>query len=334
MPAVALDIGTYSIKAIHAKAGLNPEIKRVVEVFNQTGVALATDDMSAGKLMKLIDGVMTDNDLPRNDVRLALPETVVSTKVIQIPSLTDAELASAIGWQAEQHIPIPPDDLSLEYQVLFRPERGVNLPMRVLLVGARKKLVERYVNMFNEIGIEPTILETQMLAVIRSLQFGASDPTTLVVHFGASSMYLSIIKDSELQFVLSHLNGGQVLTKTLETAIGLDATQAEQYKRSYGIDPAQFQGKVKDALLPALNIFVAEIRKSMQFYINQNPQDTVKRIILSGGTAALPNLVQHLTNELGVEVLVSAPFVGTTGEIPNTVNQPAWSVCMGLLQHA
>lgn len=332
MPAVALDIGTYSIKSIHAKAGKVPSIQRVVEVFNETGIALPTDDMTASKLGELLDSFFGDNDLPRNDVRLALPETVVSTKIIDIPPLSDAELSSAIGWQAEQNIPIPPEELSLEYQVLYRPEKKDNAQMRVLLVGTRKKMVEKYVAMFNEIGIEPTLLETQMISIIRSLQFTLDEPTTLIAHIGSSSMNLAIIHKSEMKFVISQMNGGQMLTKALEVSLGLDASQAEQYKRSYGLDGDQFQGKVKDALLPAVNMLISEIRKSVQFFVNQNPQEVVQRIVLSGGTALLPGIVQHITNELSVEVLVSSPFTGIEGEIPENVNHPAMSVCMGLLQ--
>ncbi len=332
MPAVALDIGTYSIKAVHAKLGKTIEVQRVVEVFNETGIALPTDDLSVSKLKELLEAFFGDNDLPKNDVRLSLPETVVSTKVIEIASLSDAELSSAIGWQAEQYIPIPPEELSLEYQVLYRPAKKENTLMRVLLIGTRKKMVERYVNMFNEIGIEPSLLETQMVSVIRSLHFTSEDPTTLVVHIGSSNMSLSIVHQGELKFVISQMNGGQMLTKSLEASIGLDSSQAEQYKRSYGLDTTQFQGKVKDALLPAIDILLTEIRKSVQFFVNQNPQSTVQRIVLSGGTALLPGIVQHITNELGVEVLVASPFSGVKGEIPKNVNHPAMSVCVGLLQ--
>ncbi|GIK83554.1 MAG: pilus assembly protein PilM [Patescibacteria group bacterium] len=334
MPAasVALDIGTYSIKAIRAKAGAKVNVERVVEVFNETGIALPTDDASVAKLGQMIDAVFNDNELPRTDVRLALPETVVSTKVISIPPLSDAELASAIGWQAEQHIPIPPEELSLEYQVLHRPEKKEDAQMRVLLVGTRKRMVERFIGMFNEIGIEPTLLETQILAIMRSLQFTQEDPTTLIAHMGSSSMNLAIVHKGELQFVISHMNGGQMLTKALETSIGLDAAQAEQYKRSYGLDGSQFQGKVRDALLPPVNMLLTEVRKSVQFFINQNPQETVQRVVLSGGTSMLPSLVQHITNELGVEVLIASPFSGVEGAVPENVNPPAMSVCMGLLQ--
>ncbi|PIY78964.1 MAG: hypothetical protein COY81_05285 [Candidatus Pacebacteria bacterium CG_4_10_14_0_8_um_filter_43_12] len=331
MPAVAIDIGTYSVKAISGNPGAKPAIKRVAEVFNTTGLAVPTDDASIEKMALLVESVFADYDLPRNEVRVAIPETVVSTKVIPLPPLTDAELASAINWQAEQHIPIPPEELSLEYQVVFRPKGNDKQPMRVLLVGVRKTVIDNYVNLFHSIGIEPILIETQILSIMRSLQFVPEDPTTLIVHIGASNMNMALVHQAELKFVLSHLNGGQLLTKALEQTLAMDATQSEQYKRTYGLDSDQFQGKIREAMMPAAQLLTAEIKKSLQFFVNQNPKESVKRIVLSGGTALLPGFVQFITDETGAEVLVSAPFTNATGDVAPQVNQPSMTVCMGLM---
>lgn len=331
MPALALDIGTYTIKAISAKPGLKPDVARVVEVFNTSGVSIPSDEAQFEKLGKQVQALIADNNLPTTDIRLALPETVISTKVITLPSLSDSELASAIGWQAEQHIPIPPEELSLEYQVLFRPPKNdKNSLMKVLLIGARKSVIERYLNLFTALGVEPSLLETQIISVMRSVQFEPADPTTLLVHIGAATMDMAMIHEGQTEFVISHLSGGQVLTRALEQSIGLDATQAESYKRTYGLDEAQFQGKVRQVLLPAVRILVQEMQKAMRFFISQHPTASVKRILLSGGTAQLPGLVQYITQELGVEVLVAAPFSQAKGQIPQ-VNHSALTVSMGLL---
>lgn len=329
--ALALDIGTYTIKAISAKPGAKPVIQRVVEVFNPLGISVPGDEAQIEKLATQLQSLIIDNKLPTSDVRLALPETVISTKVISLPSLTDAELASAIGWQAEQHIPIPPEELSLEYEVLYRPpKKDKTALMRVLLIGVRKSVIEKYLSMFAALGIEPSLLETQIMSIVRSAQFTTTDQATLVVHSGASAMDIAMVNQGQLEFVISHLSGGQSLTKVLEQQIGLDASQAESYKRTYGLDPAQFQGKVRDTLLPAVRILLGEIQKAVRFYLSQHPTDQVKRVLLSGGTAQLPGLVSLISQELGLEVLVASPFATSTGQIP-TVNHPALTVCMGLL---
>lgn len=332
MSSLALDIGSYSIKAVSGKIGRQIQIQRVLEIANQVGVALPNDDTVMEKMATLLDSMFNDYELPKDDVRLSLPEPVVSTKVIAIPPLSDAELASAIGWQAEQHIPIPLEELALEYQVLYRPPRREKTPMRVLLIGTRKKLVENYVDMFHAIGIEPTLLETQLLSIIRSLGFTPEDPTTMIAHLGATGMDISVVNGGEIEFVVSNMNGGRLLSRSLEHGLGLDQAQAEQYKRAYGLDMSQFEGKVSQALLPAVKIMIGELRKAISFFANKNAQAQVQRIVLSGGSALLPGLIQLMTNELGIEVLVSSPFSIANGEIPENINHPSMTVCMGLMQ--
>jgi type IV pilus assembly protein PilM len=328
---VSIDVGSYTIKAVQAKKLKPLTIDRTVEVFNPVGTAMPTDDVAVEKLAKVIDTMFQDHSLGRTDVRLSLPEHVVSTKIISIPVLNDAELASAINWQAEQHIPIPLDELSLEYQVLYRPPgRDKNAQMRVLLVGVRKSVIDKYLEVFLRIGIEPTMLETHVLSVFRAMQIKQEDATSLVVHMGASTTDMFVVHEGELRFVYTYGSGGQVLSRTIEQAIQLDSKQAEQYKRTYGIDPNQLGGKIRDVLLPILRLTTLEMQKTMQFFATIAPGETVKRILLSGGASQLPGYVQYVTEQLGAEVLMSSPFGTATGEVP-AANQTAFSVCTGLL---
>lgn len=328
---VSIDVGSYTIKAVQVKKLKPLMIDRTVEVFNPVGTALPTDDLAVEKLAKVIDTMFQDHSLSRTDVRLSLPEHVVSTKIISIPILNDAELASAINWQAEQHIPIPLDELSLEYQVLYRPQgRDKNAQMRVLLVGVRKSVIDKYLDVFLRIGIEPTILETHVLSVFRAMQIKPEYATTLVVHMGASTTDMFVVHEGELRFVYTYGSGGQVLSRTVEQAIQLDSKQAEQYKRTYGIDPSQLGGKIRDVLLPILRLTTLEMQKTIQFFATIAPGESVKRILLSGGASQLPGYIQYVTEQLGVEVLMSSPFGSATGEVPAT-NQAAFSVCTGLL---
>jgi type IV pilus assembly protein PilM len=328
---LTIDIGSYTIKAVAGSPGAKPSVSRVAEMFNSLGLSMPTDDAQTEKLATLLQSFIGDNKLPQGDVRLALPETAVSTKVISLPALSDAELASAINWQAEQHIPIPPEELSLEYQVVYRPPRNEkNVPMRVLLVGVRKSVVERFVNTFMLLGIEPTVVETQLIAVIRNLEFTNQDATTMVAHIGASTMQLAVMRQGELDFVYTHLSGGQLLTKALEQAISLDAEQAEQYKRTYGLDEGQFEGKVRAALAPAVSVLVAEMQKAMRFFGSQHPSENIARLVLSGGTSHLPGLVEYVAGQLGIEVLLASPFSSAKIEAPPN-NPGSYAVAMGLL---
>lgn len=332
MPATAIDLGTYAVKVVAGEPGPTPKITRVVEALNPFGIAVPADDLQGEQLGELLSNILSDNKLTPVDVRLSLPESIVSSKVISVPPLTDAELASAIGWQAEQHIPIPKDELSLQYKVLYRPTKTDRESlMRVLLTGTRKPLVERYVSVFVNLGIEPTILETHMLSVLRSLGITNADPPMMIVNIGATNMDIMVVASGEIQFVFTHAGAGGLLTKTLQQAVGLDGQQAEQYKRVYGLDTTQFEGKVSDALLPIVQNLAAEIQKALRYFTGQaGENNSIQRLVITGGAAQLPGLAEHFTQALGLEVLMAAPFATATGEIP-TDNHQAFSVCMGLL---
>jgi len=331
MPATAIDIGTYAVKAVAADPGPAPHILRTVETLNPIGIAVPTDDLQTEQLSELANNVIFENKLPHTDLRISLPEAVISSKVISIPPLTDSELASAIGWQAEQHIPIPKEELSLQYKVLYRPEKkDKQTPMRVLLTGTRKALIERYVTLFTNMGIEPTFLETHMLSTLRSLGISKDEPPTMVISLGATNMDVMVVANGEIQFVFSHTGVGALLTKTLQQTLNIDAQQAEQYKRQAGLDASQMESKVREALMPTISNLMAEIQKAQRYFSNQSPQTTLQQLVLTGGSTQLPGLVDQLKETLGLEVLLSAPFATATGEVPQA-NHQAFAVCMGLL---
>lgn len=332
MPATAIDIGNHTIKALVANPGPNPTIESFASIPNSTGISVAKDEAQAAQLLEVIEKFFSEFKLPKSDVRLSLPEEVVATKVIHIPPLTDSELASAIDWQAEQHIPIPVQELSLEYQVLYRPpKKEKNQAMRVLLVGTRKEVVDLYTDIFLNLGIQPAIMETQIFSLIRALGFEEQDPTSMIVHIGASNTQIAIIEQVEIQLAANKAGGGKVFTKSIQQSIeNLTKEQAEEYKKSYGLLQDQLEGKIRDAILPSLNSIGQEINKTLLFYNNQKPNAPISRIVITGGSSQMPGIVEFFTDLTGTEVLMASPFAPAKGEIPDS-NQQIYIVCMGLL---
>ena len=332
---VGLDIGTYTIKAIELKkSGKNFRVVRAAMIPNEIGRVLPVDPAERGKLMALVKKLFAEFHFPTTNVRVGLPESMVSTKIVNMPPLSDAELASAAVWQAEQYIPIPAQNLQLEYQVLYRPDKkNVSEQMRVLLVGMTKQTLEQYSTMLLECGIELIGMETNMLGLYRAVQLEPSLPTTLVVHFGASTTEMFVVHNGELAFVYAYPNGGMVLSRALERALGLDPSQAEAYKRTYGLDPAQLEGKVQGALQPVFTLFVSEMQKALQYFSGSRQGVQAKRILLSGGSAALPNAIPTIAESLPLEITLFSPFSTLKiekGVEINPLDMSAYSVVAGL----
>lgn len=330
MSITALDIGTHTIKALLAKPGKHLNIIKTIDVPNHLHLVVPQSEQENSQFMEMMANLLNDYKLDPSDLRLSLPESMIANKVIDVPVLTDAELASAIGWQAEQYIPIPKDDLALEYQVLNRPAKNSpEATMKVLLVASRKSLIEKLNNVFLNLGIELTIMETQMFSVIRALDIQNTDPETLIAQMGANTLDLAVIANGMFEFIFSSKNGSQLLTNAIAQSFSLDLNQAENYKISYGLDPQQFEGKLIPILLPIVDNLALEMQKALRYFSQLHPGQTIKRIVLSGGPAEMLGLSQHLTKKLGLEILLAAPFAQTKGQIPES-KQLAFNVTAGL----
>ena len=330
MSTTALDIGTHTIKALLTKGSHGQQIIKAIDIPNKLGVVIPQSDQENSQFMEMIANLINDYKLDASDLRLSLPESMIANKVIEVPVLTDAELASAIGWQAEQYIPIPKDDLSLEYQILQRPEKkSAESTMKVLLVGSRKSAIETLNNIFLNLGIEATIMETQMFSVIRALDVQSDDPETLIVQMGASNLDLAVVANGMFEFIFSSKNGGMLQTRAIAQNFGLDLKQAEEYKINYGLDASQLEGKLISVLTPIIDNMVLEMQKAIRYFSQIRPDQTIKRVVLSGGPAEMIGLSQYLTEKLGLEILLAAPFAKAKGQIPET-KQLSYNVCMGL----
>ena len=126
--------------------------------------------------------------------------------------------------------------------------------------------------------------------------------------------------------------GGVAMTRSISESLKLPIAQAEEYKRTYGLDEAQLEGKVRQSLLLVFESLVTDMRKAME-HIGARYSTNVSRVILSGGGAYMPGLSQHLSGiHGGIEVSLGDPFMSAKPArgvaIPN--ERAVYSVAAGL----
>ena len=148
-----------------------------------------------------------------------------------------------------------------------------------------------------------------MVAVTRALTFGVKTGATLIVHIGALSTVLSIVDSVSLSFSYVMSVGGVALTRALSQSLAIPLPQAEEYKRTYGLDASQLEGKVRQSLLLVIEQITGEVRKAIEYHATVD-KSRVTRIVLSGGGAYLPDFTTYLSQVFGgIEVVVADPFV-------------------------
>jgi len=302
-----LDIGSHKIKMV--KLAKNGNQYRLVSLGNaastQKGVLSdAENDLTA--LATIIKKLHNEAKINTKNVVSALPQDQVFTQVITLPKLSESELNSALKWEAEQYVPIPLAEVTLTHQILGTINEGGKEKIEVLLAAAPNRLIDRMVMILKTAGLNPLSLETEIMAIARSL-VPAIPEATMVIDLGAKATDIAVMEKGQVIFVRSLATAGEALTRAVASGLGLDINQAEAYKKAYGADPDKLEGKMVSALGPVIEVLTVEMEKIIQFY-QLSKNKPINRVILSGGTSGLPEMSAILAKKLNLEIQIGNPF--------------------------
>lgn len=332
-----LDIGSSSIKAVQSSLmGTKAfTVEAIGLAMNPAGSVDFTNPDVVKKLVPAVKQLISETKIHDKRVVVSVSESKVYSRILSMPVMSEAELSSAIKWEAEQFVPVPVAEVELDFSIVQQPENtAADKKMLVYLVAAPKKYLQSLVDFLVSVGLEPIAVESEMVAVSRALTFGATPTTSLIVHMGAMSSVLAIVDSASLSFSYVTESGGVALTRALSQSLALPLAQAEEYKRTYGLDSAQMEGKVRAGLLIIFDTIVSEIRKAMEYHLSTR-KSHVTRIVLSGGGAYLPQLTTYLSQIFGgIEVVVGDPLgmakPGRGVTLPR--EKAVYSVAVGLSQ--
>ncbi len=332
---IGLDIGLSTIKAIslsRQKEGyfLNSAYSMPTPPKGMFSESPLDQENIAKALKKTVDNLKVDT----KNVNVALNDSQVYTKVIDMPYLSDSELAMAIRWEAEQNIPVSLSDITLVWSVLRRPPKGANNEkMQVLLVGAPTTLVAKYQKILELAGLNLSAIETEILAVVRVLSYSGIPPT-IILNIGAISTSLAIIKDNILVFTYSIPTGGNAISRAISADFGLTLSQSDEYKKAYGLSKEGVGQKIGKSTELILSSILGEVKKSIAYFSEKYDGDSmIQQILLSGGTARLPGIDLYFAENLGIETALANPWkVLASQVVPSDLiySQSDFTIAVGL----
>jgi len=332
---IGLDIGSHNIKLI--EMGLSGKTYTLLSAGSMptppksVASSLAVDEEA---LIFTVKQLIKETGCKSSDVNLSLPEAQVFTRVIELPSLSPRELTTAIKWEAEQYIPLPLDQVNIDFSILREAKDTGTGKMDVLLVAAPKTLIEKYLNIVEQADLVPVAAETEILSTARALAF--SVPTlkhVLIISVGAQTSEIAILKSGVLLFARSVSAGGDAMSRALMQTLEFSALQAEEYKKTYGLNPSILEGKIFASLKPVADMIVGEIRRAIGFFEERYKNEHIEAILVSGGGAKLPGLVSYVAQAVGIETQLSNPWVNVQKDLRFSVldaEGPLFTVAVGL----
>lgn len=310
-PLFGLDIGSSSIKVMQLENhGKQPAVK-----------GYGAGNYNPG-LIK--DGVITDfkalagsiQDMFKNNiigeintrrVALSIPASRTYTRSINLPDLKDSELVQAVRMEAEQYIPMPIDDLYIDYSVIERSEKGIEL----LAIATPKKIVDSYMLLVRMLGLEPIAFDTTILSAARLHRQQVSihdDVPTVLIDFGGYSADITI-HDKTVIVTGTIAGGGNSFTDLIAKSLGITQQEAHIVKTKYGLGKSKKQAEITQALQPDLDKLIKEIRRMIRYHEERSSsKKKIEQIIMMGGGANMPGLSSYLTDTLRMPARTSNPW--------------------------
>jgi len=276
----------------------------------------------------LIGSVQTDR------VVATIPSARTFTRIVRLPAMADSELESAVRSEAEQYIPVPLDELYLDYEVAHF-NKGKDETQEVLMVATPSAIIDSYLTVFSALGIEVAAIEPSLAAVVRAVSHSSKKKTgAVVIDFGSRSSDMSIFDGTTVRVTGTTKQGGEDLTEVLVKKLNITKRQAFHGKARYGINQNTKQGReIYTHARPMLDTMVTEIKKLLRYYkrIEESKQD-IDQIILIGGGANLPGLDEFIAKQTGLTVSLCDPWVNIsmgTLQGPNNVEKTLYTTAIG-----
>lgn len=243
-----------------------------------------------------------------NYVISGLPESKVFTTVLKIPPMTLREMAEAVPLQASKYIPIPMESLTVDFQPLAPNWEG---SIDVLVIAAPTTLVERYAEIFSEVGLTLFALETKPIANSRSLLTEDDVEPILIVDIGAEGCGLTLFDNKIIRFTTSLPQGGNIFTKSISSKLGISEQEAESLKRKYGI--TEQNQEVASAIQSDIREIVEEINRAINYYEARTGKNKhVSKIRLCGGATQTPGIVEFIQKTTKRQVEIGNLLINTT----------------------
>ena len=314
---LGLDIGSHSIKVMELKEIKGGQWKLVKFGLHRLPAEAIVDGaiMNSAAIVEGIRDLIARHKIKSRDVATSISGHSVIIKKITLPAMTEEELAETIQWEAEQYIPFSISDVNIDTQILGINEDSAQ--MEVLLVAAKKDIIQEYAAVVSEAGLKPLIMDVDSFAIENAFDLAdAANPYEAValVNIGASLININILNQGVTAFTRDLNMGGNQFTEEIQKQLGVSYEEAEALKLGGNIAEALstteaiVPQEVGSILRSTSEAIALEIQRSIDFYLATASGVGLSKIILSGGSAKVPGLIEAIEGTMNVAVEMSDPF--------------------------
>ena len=306
---VGLDVGSFAVKLVELqqKKGDEFQLQRLgIEPLSPEAIVDGSI-MDSSLVVDAIQKLGEETSVKNANFATSLSGHSVIIKKIDLPAMAPDELAESIQWEAEQYIPFDINDVRLDYVLLT--EDPVD-QMEVLLVAVKRDKVNDYVSVISQAGRIPALVDVDAFAIQNAYEVNYDlDPMKVIalVNMGSGVTNINILSRGTTVFWRDISFGGNQFTEALQREFNLSFEQAEALKRGEAVDRYS-AADARPVIETVSGEMAGEIQKTFDFFGATSTEGAVDELVVSGGCALTPGLVESLRERFGIGVEVMDPF--------------------------
>jgi type IV pilus assembly protein PilM len=305
---VGIDIGSSSVKLVQIKEQKGVFTLQNVGILPLPLEAIVDNTlMDTSSIVETIKKLLKSLNIRVKDAACSVSGNSVIIRKISLPAMPPEELEDQIHWEAEQYIPFDINDVHIDFQILASDQNDPS-KMEVLLVASKKEIINDYLAVFNEAGINLAVVDVDSFAMQNAFELNydiGPDNVVALINIGASIMNLNIVKNDISLFTRDVQMGGNLYTEEIQKQFGVSSEEAERMKVS---GDAPDQAKLRDTISRVNETLAMEMRRSLDFYNTTAGEGKINNVYISGGGAKTPMLVEAVQQRLGLPVEIINPF--------------------------
>lgn len=311
---VGLDVGSHSIKLVeidYSKKG------PVLKSFGIVG--LPPDAIVEGSIKEVeivasaIKNLYKNLKIKNKKVATSISGYSVIAKKIGVSPKEGADLETTIQKKAEQYIPFDINNVNLDYDLLpsetAEEGEGSGKAREVMLVAAKKDVVDEYVRLLQLAGLSSMVLDVDAFALQNAFEMSSPEQQGCyaLVNIGAEELGINVVKKGVSMFMRDSSYGGTQITKAIMKELKVSFEEAEKIKLG-GTKIGKEKPILEEIFTSVVSSWAQEIKRSLDFLATTYPDETIDRIFLSGGSSRIPRFQKYLEVETGIPVELFNPF--------------------------
>jgi type IV pilus assembly protein PilM len=312
---LGLDIGSGSVKAVEI------DLKGKDKGFEVLGLGVAPMPheaivqgafLNSSAIVGAIQEAVDTSGIKTRETVVAVSGHSVIVKKVSLSRMSEEELEAQIQWEAEQYIPFDVNEVNLEFQILDTSEDPAK--MDVLLVAAKKDLIDDYVQVMVEAGLTPVAVDVASFALANAFEINheaQGEGVTALVNIGANVVNINVLQDGVPAFTRDITTGGNQYTQEIQKALSIGFDEAERVKHGDAVvdqNLAVVPQEVENAMRAVTDSVVGEISRSLDFFAATADASPIEKVMLCGGGAQVAGLARAFQERSGFDVEMLNPL--------------------------